>query len=370
VQLATGARRALAAGAAALALGLVAGEPAAGNGEVTVRGAYYKERSTRVAQPMIDARFDAGEHGEVVAHALVDSISSASVAAGAAGEPFSESRFELGGSYLHRFERLRLGGGARLSSEPDYQSAFLHFRGETDLADRNTTIAVNLAGGRDEVSNSGAQTEISDAIEGTLYTALGSLSLTQVLTPVLVGQLTYDLVRLDGFQENPYRVVSAGGEFWPERVPETRTRHAAQAVLRGFVPLTRSTLIGAYRFYVDDWGVVGHTPDVRLVQELHEHLDVHLRYRYHRQSRGDFYKKIYATEDPDIEPFLTDDVKLDRLTTQSFGGKIDVGLALFGVTSKPLAAVRALAAFEYIDQSTYYGNAVSAQLAISVPFEF
>lgn len=364
------ARRALAGAAAALAL-TAGARVASSDGEVTLRGAYYKERSTRVTQPMMDARFDVGEDGELGAHVLLDSISSASVAAGAAGEAFNENRFELGATYLHRLGNLRFGGGTRLSSEPDYQSGFVHLRGEAELADRNTTIALNLAGGRDAVSNEGAQGEINPVtIDGVLYTSMGSVSLSQVLSPVLVGQLTYDLVHLDGFQENPYRVVSTGNGFEPERVPETRTRHAAQAAVRAFVPITRSTLIGSYRLYGDDWGIVGHTPEVRLVQQLIPDLDVHLRYRYHHQSGADFYESFYPTSDPEMQPYITDDVKLDRLTTQTFGGKLDVALSLLGITDGVLARTRAQASFEYIDQSTYHGNAVSAQLAFSVPFEY
>jgi len=359
-------RTALAAG---LALGIAAACPPAarGDGEVTVRGAYYKERSTRVAQPMLDARFEVGEQGELAAHLLLDSISSASVAAGAAGQAFNENRFETGGSYLHRFDIIRTGGGVRFSSEPDYKSLFGHLRGEIDLADRNTTLALNLAGGRDSISNEGAQGDIGGPIiEGVLYTSLVSLSVAQVLSPVLVGQLTYDLVHLDGFQENPYRTVVVNGNLDAERVPETRTRHAAQAGLRGFIPASRSTVVGSYRFYVDDWGVVGHTPEVRLVQELVPAFDVHLRYRYHRQSRAEFYEPAYESADP----YRTDDVKLDRLHTQTFGGKLDVGLSLLGLAAGPLAGTRAQASFEYIAQSTYYGDAISAQLAISIPFRY
>jgi hypothetical protein len=360
------------AGAAA-ALALAAGPRAASSdGEVTLRGAYYKERSTRVTQPMMDARFEVGDSGELGAHVLLDSISSASVASGAAGQAFRENRMEVGGSYLHWIGPVRVGGGLRFSSEPDYQSATIHLRSEIELADRNTMLALNVAGGRDAVSNEGAQGDPLgiEPIEGILYTSLGSLSLSQVLSPILVGQLTYDLIHLDGFQENPYRTVSAGGGFEPERVPETRTRHAVQATLRGFVPPSRSTLIGSYRFYADDWGVTGHTPEIRLVQELVPTLDVHLRYRYHRQSRADFYQPIYDSADPAVEPSITDDVKLDRLQTHTIGGKLEVGLALLGLDTGALAGARALAGFDYITQSTYYGNAVSAQLAISLPFEY
>lgn len=339
------------------------------DGELTVRGAYYKERSTRVAQPMLDARFDAGENGELRAHMLVDSISSASVAAGAAGTPFDEKRYEAGASYQHSLDVLRIGGGARGSSEPDYKSAFAHLRGEIDLAQRNTVVGLNVAGGRDTVSNEGQQSDIVEPIEGKLWTWLGSLSVTQVLSPILVGQVTYDLVHLDGFQENPYRSVSAGGALEPERVPDTRLRHAGLAALRLFVPVTRSTLAAGYRFYIDDWGVIGHTPEARLVQEIVPDLDAHLRYRLHHQGAADFYQTTYPSSDPAVEPYLTDDVKLSELTTHTIGVKLDLQARLLGVAGQ-LGEARAEALFEYITQSTYFGNAVAAQIAFTVPFQY
>lgn len=339
------------------------------DGELSVRGAYYKEKSTRVAQPMLDARFDVGEDGELRAHMLVDSISSASVASGAAGTTFDEKRYEAGASYMHALDTLRLGGGARGSSEPDYKSAFAHLRGEIDLAQRTTVLAVNLAGGRDTLSNEGAQNDIVDPIEGKLWTALGSLSVTQVLTPILVGQATYDLVYLDGFQENPYRSVSAGGMLEPERVPETRTRHAALGGLRAFVPATRTTLAGSYRFYIDDWGVIGHTPEARVIQEIVPDLDAHLRYRLHHQSDADFFASTYPSADPAVEPYLTDDVKLSELTTQTFGVKLDIQARLLGIDGQ-LGDARAEALFEYITQTTYFGNAVAAQIAFTFPFRY
>lgn len=339
------------------------------DGAVTVRGAYYKERATRVAQPMLDARFDVGEDGELTAHTLVDSISSASVAAGSAGEPFDELRYEAGAGYMHRvLDVLRLGGAVRGSTEPDYKSLFATARAAAELNERNTTIELTVSGGRDRLDNAGAQTMIVEPITGVLYTWLASTSVSQVLSPVLVGQLTYDIAYLDGFQENPYRTVSAGGGLEMERVPDTRLRHAVFGAVRGFVPATRTTLTGGYRVYHDDWGVWGHTPEARVVQAMGD-VDLHLRYRLHHQSRADFYRPSYPTADPAREPYLTDDVKLSKLTTQTIGLKADLPLSLLGARGE-LEGARLETLFEYIFQSTYYGNAVVAQVAVTVPFEY
>lgn len=354
--------------ALALLLGVPAGARA--DGTLTLRGAYYKERSTRVSQPMVDADLEVGERGRLQGHILIDSITSASVAAGADGTPFNERRFELGFTYLRELgSRFRLGGGGRLSVEPDYESAFARLLGQVDLAQRNTTLGLALAAGHDEISNAGAQGGLAPAFSADLDTFLGSVSVSQVLSPTIVAGLTYDLIHLRGYQANPYRSVAAGGMLEPERVPETRWRHAIFASARGFLPATVTTLVGGYRFYVDDWGILAHTPEVRVIQELTPGLDLHLRYRHHLQGAADFYQPIYDSADPAIEPFLTDDDKLSEFSTRTAGGELDLRLGLLGVRG-PWADARVEAAFEYIWQTTHFGNAVVAQLALVVPLDY
>ena len=63
--------------AVAVSLALAVAAPALGDGTLAVRGVYYKERATRVMQPMLDAMLDAGNHGIVTGHFLVDAITSA-----------------------------------------------------------------------------------------------------------------------------------------------------------------------------------------------------------------------------------------------------------------------------------------------------
>jgi hypothetical protein len=148
---------------ACLAALLLGPATARADGELIVRGAYYKESATRVIQPMLDARFDvaggieARGGGELAVHTLVDVITSASVASGADGEPFTENRYEGGARYLHSLGIARAGGWFRYSSEPDYRSAFGGLRAELDLAQRNTMLAAAASIGRDQLDNSGAQ---------------------------------------------------------------------------------------------------------------------------------------------------------------------------------------------------------------------
>ena len=343
-------------------------EALAEEGTVSVRGAYYKERSTRVAQPMIDTNLKTSEHGTVVGHFLIDSITSASVAAGAASDAFTETRYEFGGNYSHELKTFRLGGGARLSYEPDYFSVFGSLRGEIDLAEKNATAGLALAVGRDAISNAGLQGGMAPEISESLTTALASASFSQILTPNMIASITYDFIYMKGYQANVYRSVPAGGSFAAERVPDKRVRNAAAASLKSYIEPTKTTVIASYRFYFDDWGVLGHTPEIRLVQEVGSDLEMHLRYRLYRQSAADFFQQVYDTADPAMQPFITADQKLAKQTTQAFGVKGDAALSLFGVGGR-MEKARLSVMFEFTKQTTTFGNAIASQVALTVPFD-
>jgi len=361
--------RATALAIVCVACASLAARAAHADGEVVISGAYYKERSTRVMQPMLDARLDVGDHGELSNHVLLDAITSASPASGSAGQAFDEQRYEAGSTYLHTLGVFRVGGGFRYSDERDYTSVFVLARGVAELAQRNTTLGLTVARGFDDISNAGAQGGISQAITGELDTPLASLSVAQIISRVLVATATYDFTFLQGFQENAYRQVVAGGTLERERVPDRRYRNALFASLRGFIPASRTTVTGGYRFYVDDWGILGHTPDVRVAQEIVSDLDVELRYRLHTQNAADFYRTIYDTADPTVEPYLTADPKLSALTTHTIGAKLTMGLYRLGFGGI-LGRSRGVAMFQYYAQNTRFGDGVIAQLGLAVPLTY
>jgi hypothetical protein len=349
---------------ALVVVGLLAGTAAA-DGEISLRGAYYKEASTRVQQPMLDALFDVGDAGVVRAHALVDAITSASVAAGADQQPFSERRYEFGAGYTHQLEGLRLDGSTRFSYEPDYTSIFGAARGELELAEKNFVIGVGGAAGHDWVSNAGAQNPLAPPIEGTMTTVLGSVSASQLVSPEAVVALTYDIAYLDGFQQNPYRTAISDLGLVPERHPETRLRHALAASGRYYVTRTRTAAIAAYRFYADDWGVRAHTPEVRAVQEAGDGVEVGLRYRYYTQNKADFYADRYMG----TETFLTDDPKLSAFRSHTVEGKLGVIGGVFGLRGRWHDA-RFDVLLAYVDTDSDFRNAIVAQAAFTMPFTY
>lgn len=353
---------------AATVLALVVGPAQAegDDGSVTLRGAYYKERATRVVQPMLDGEFPAGAEGMVDAHLLVDAITSASISAGAADAAFSEKRYEAGAGYTWERGPLVLGGSLRGSTEPDYTSLFATVRGERGVAERNAVLGLTLGAGRDAVSNAGAQGPFASPIEGSLTTLLASISASQVWSETAVLALTYDVASLHGFQQNPYRVVTARAGMAAERHPDERLRHAVAASGRWYWPRTGSTWIAVGRFYVDDWGVMAATPELRWVQDAGDDVDFAARYRLHVQGAADFYKERYEVTAPELEPYLSADEKLSAFVSHTFEAKLGVRGAAFGLTGRG-GATRFEALLQYVAQGNAFGNAVAGQFAITVP---
>jgi hypothetical protein len=354
---------------------LVVAGSARADGVVEVRGAYYKERSTRVEQPMIDAAFDAGPHGRVEGHFLVDSITSASAAAGAPpGVQFTERRYEGGLGYTQELPgHVKVGVQGKYSSESDYFSKWIAAHGEIALLDQNTTLRVLVGHAFDTITN-GIAAEMSAFTtpmrEYALDTTLGSLTVSQLLTPQLVASLTYDLMYLKGYQANVYRVVPGGVQPVAERVPDVRVRHAIAAALRTFIPQTRTTAVASYRLYIDDWGIVAHTPELRVVQPIVDGLDLRVRYRYHVQSQANFYKVVYSqAELDDMSTYVTEDEKLSAFTTHTLGAQLSVALRDFGFVGG-FGDTRLDLIAEHIWQSTSFGDAWVGELGFSVPFSY
>ncbi len=346
------------------------------DGSISIRGAYYKERATRVMQPMLDSMFEVGARGLVTSHFLVDAITSASASAGAAAAvPFTEIRYEAGGGYAHQLERLKLGGELKYSTESDYNSVYLGGRGEVELNEKNTTVGLGGGVSFDTIGTStdgglGMLTLDCEPGESASQCNLSTLSVygsaSQILSRQAVIGFSVDVSRLDGYQSNPYRSAVAGNELVRERHPTLRTREAFAGSLRYFVKQTDTTVIGAYRYYRDTWKIHAHTPELRAIQQVGTGTDATLRYRYHRQDAAFFYQDRYDSPD---EMFVSDDVKLSRFTNHTIEAKLGILGEVFELEGR-WAGARFEGILEYVVQQNRFGNAIIAHVALTLPFEY
>ena len=354
--------------------------PARGDGTLTARGVYYKERATRVMQPMLDAMFDAGTHGVATGHFLVDAITSASASSGAAdATPFTERRYEAGLGYAHELGVFTVAGDAKYSKESDYKSWYLGARAQAELGQKNTVIGFGGGVSFDTVSAAAAQgpsmpTLRCDAADPAdtscplrVYSLFGSAS--QIVSRNAVIGVSVDVSTLHGFQSNPYRQAIVGEALVPERHPTERTREAFAVSARYYIAPTDTTLIGAYRYYRDSWQVHAHTPELRIVQQAGYDIDASVSYRYYTQDGAYFYHARYPPDDAAMTQYVSDDVKLSDFTGHTFEAKFGILGEAFELGGR-WAGARFEGILEYVIQHNRFGNAVIAHVALTLPFDY
>jgi hypothetical protein len=110
------------------------------------------------------------------------------------------------------------------------------------------------------------------------------------------------------------------------------------------VPLTHSTIKGAYRFYIDQFGLIAHSAEVMIYQYLTPWLYVRGSYRGHDQTGVDFYTELAPADMPRTAD-RTADSDLAPLATQEVGAKL--------VLHRPTAP-RAIRDDDAIDLSYYF----------------
>jgi hypothetical protein len=358
------------------------------DGSLTMRGVYYKERSTRVIQPMMDAAFEVGLRGLVTGHLLVDAITSASASSGATAEPFTEQRYEAGIGYAQELDGpddsildvVRVGGHTKISREPDYLSLYAGLRGEAELAQKNATVGLGGGISSDTINASGSQSgglgggiklmcpgdamATSDECNVTTYSMFTSVS--QITSRNSLVGVSYDLAYQSGFLANAYRQVIIAPVPVAERHPYDRTRHAVAISARYYVPQLSTAFIAAYRYYWDSWEIHGHTPEIRLVQNVGTGIESAFRYRYYTQDASFFWRERYTTA---MVPYVTDDPKMSPFDGHLLEAKLAILGEVFGLEGR-WAGARFEGILEYIVQNNRFGNAVVAHAALSLPFEY
>jgi hypothetical protein len=308
--------RAPASRRALIAIGLLAGLAtlAAGRARaedsVTVRGAYYREPSTRVIQPMVEVERDSPTGWDVKAHFLVDTITSASVSAGTTADTiFTETRSEAGLAVRKRFGRSEVIGAYKYSAESDYWSHTMTLSGAQRFWGDTARVAAAVGLSLDDQGTRFRTPECAHMPSHTcpLDTTFGGLSYTQIISPVWLAQLSAETAYLDGFQSNLYRETVYGFE----RVPDKRLRNALALRTAYYIPPLDLALRFAYRYYFDlfpgqaphydgdPWRLQSHTWELRAYRPITRDLTVRLMYRLYWQNwAANFWTTMLESQGP------------------------------------------------------------------------
>jgi hypothetical protein len=365
-------RRGPALALALLAAALVGGWSGslAAEDRVSVRGAYYREASNRIMQPMMELTKDLPAGYDVGGHFLVDAITSASIAQGASADSvFHENRYEGAINFGRTFEARRPGGfwgprrlGAfyRYSNESDYKSHTGGLSLNQEVWDRTGTIGVNLAFTGDLI-----HPPPQDDKDLTVY-FLG-LGYTQALGQTTVAQAVYETYYLRGFMANPYL---AHGSLGREKVPRRRLRHALALRLAQFIPRADLGAQLHYRFYFDEeslfrigpWGMTAHTLEARLSKMLGHSLELRAAYRFHYQTAANFWCNARPDNGGDVScygmdsPYHSVDVKFGTYRNQLAEGKLIWDLRILNGTGLDVLAGGSFdVSYGYYFEGTPYG---------------
>lgn len=286
--------------------------PGRGGGGVAV---FSDSMNTTVVTPHAEAGMTAGGEIDVDVNWTADVITSASVdVVTAATARVTDTRHEIGlsGRRPAAVAGTDIQAGYAYSFENDADSHIAHLGLARDFLEHNLTAVLNAGFSYNRFG------VLGQARSDWKASAVGSteLGLTATLGLRTAAETVYSLVLVDGYQASPYRRIPIllgadlrGAQWLDERVPDVRWRHALTGRLRRAFG---RRLVGTveYRFYVDDWGVTGHTALVAGVVELPRGFSIMLRQRGSLQGRARFYQERYdretryRTRDRRLGPYL------------------------------------------------------------------
>ena len=289
--------------------------------EPVTRFALYRDSdSTTIwtAATGVTGRLD--ERWELGARYLVDVVSSASVdvITQATGR-FEDTRHDISVSGGWREPARSLVVGYSHSTENDWQSHNASLSGSLDVLQRNLTLSASVGFQDNTITRAN-----SFGFEEGLRVYLATLGASYTLTPRDLISASLASSYYDGFQSSPYRYVTVAGQALLERQPEQRFRQAL--VLRHHRYLGGGWALRSHgRLYADTYGVKSLTLGVESVFES-EPIDLALSLRGYQQTRADFYRAAYASE----QRYLTIDKELSPFWDVFFGPTLGYGRTRLG----------------------------------------
>jgi hypothetical protein len=252
-------------------------------------------------------------------------------------DTFRDSRTAVSAGYAFDLGRLtHVSTGLYGSGEHDYFSLGLNASVARDFDRRNRTLSFGLSYSDDTVSPEGGRpvpfasmadpgdTQPRLDGDGSKQVTDAVLGLTQVIDRATLVQLNYGYSRVDGYQTDPYKllsVVDATGlptDYVYESRPDARTKHIFHGRLKRH--LAHDVIDLGYRFMTDDWGVVSHTLETRYRLDLGGERFLEPHVRWYRQSAADFYAR-WLDAGAALPANATADYRLGEFRAWTFGLK-------------------------------------------------
>lgn len=176
----------------------------------------------------------------------------------------------------------------------------------------------------------------------------GGLIFSQILTKRLQMSLSSEIIYMSGLLSTPFhRVYFQDTEIANlEKLPNSRMKIPLSIRLHYF-PFDGLVLRAYYRYYWDDFGVIGHTASLEAPIKLSQSFTFTPFFRYHTQE-GSTYFAGYQ-EHISSDEYYTSDYDLSALNSQTYGLGIKY-YPTFGIArSQPIGPKKAVLMFKYAE---------------------
>jgi len=282
---------------------------------------YADSDHTTVVSPVVQAQADVTPTTNVSLGYLADVVTSASVdiVSQASKTTIHDTRHQVSTSLSRVFDSLTLRGGYSYSHENDYASHTIALGVSEELFEKSSTLAIGYGLSLNDV---GRANDMNFSRSLDVHSV--SASWTQIVSPRLLAQFTYELGYSSGFQSSPYRFVpirasvDAAPDYWvAETDPDTRWRHAVVVAANRAVGES-SSVQADYRIYHDTWAITSHTIGLRYFVDLSKNLVLRLRNRFYTQNGASFYLDNYSKP----QTYMAFDRELSPLWSETIGGKL------------------------------------------------
>jgi len=276
---------------------------------------FYNGGGQTVQGPALLVRKNFAEKGSVSLGYYVDQISGASIDVVTNASPYHEERKEYtaGGDYLYRDTLMSM--SYTNSNENDYTAKTWNFNVAQEMFDNRTTLSIGYYQGNDIVG------KVSSNLAAPASRNGYSLSLSQVINPTVLANISYESTISDGYLQNPYRSARVEGAYVPEVDPSTRSGQAVSLSIAKAWTKHWSTRVEA-RYYTDSWQI--HAMNIGFVssQYIHRNWVLDSSYRFYTQKAASFYSDNF----PALMDYMSRDKELASYTDHSLGTKLMIPL--------------------------------------------
>jgi hypothetical protein len=247
---------------------------------------------------------------------------------------FKDQRYAVDVGYSSAWDdQTHLSFGGSLSTERDYSSYSFNVAATRDFFRKNTTVSLALNEEFDQskpyLGTPTGMTVMSADPKGQARTKTVTnvvAGVTQVMNRYWLAQLNYSAGSSDGYQSDPYRIISVvdpvtGGpvEYRYENRPTSRIRQSVYFGNKIALGPTYADL--SFRAYHDSWGISSMTVEASDRIPILSWLYVEPQARYYDQSAANFFHN-YLVSGQALPTNASSDSRLGKFSATTLGLKV------------------------------------------------